>query len=344
LPALFGLLIGYLLSPIHRIFCNKLKLNSSLSALLITLLFLSALVLGLSRLIPAVYNQVAYILSLLPDAIKSFELRWLPSLQEYLAASGLRLSPDLTNRLGSRELFGELSRNGAVALEGLWAATPVVIGRTFNLALIPIILFFVLRDGGRLITAIYDAVPRDVRMLTQAFVAKMDQTLSAVLIGQAMIAGILTVIYTTAFALIGLPFGAVIGLVAGVCRIVPYLDVVVGLVLSLIVILTGATSLYLLLWVGLVFLVVQSFDGMFLTPRIIGMGAGLHPAIVLLSVLSFANWFGFWGVLFAVPVVALIRVICSTLLEIYRGSVFFAHVETDVLELQGQQDYSQRGQ
>ena len=135
-----------------------------------------------------------------------------------------------------------------------------------------------------------------------------------------MVAGILAVLYILGFSIIGLQGAFAIGLIAGACRIINYLDVIVGGTLSLMVILSDFQGIGQLLAVAGVFLVVQSVDGMFITPRVIGDRVGLHPVLVIVSILSFGDLFGFWGVLLAIPVLAVAKVLWFSTKPFYLAS------------------------
>ncbi len=155
----------------------------------------------------------------------------------------------------------------------------------------------------------------------------VDHTLRNVIKGQITVAGILTLMYVIGFGLVNILFGfpsaIAIAIVAGVCRIVPYLDIFVGLVLSGIVITSNFQNWGQVIGVVGVIAVVQLIDGMYITPRVVGERVGLHPLIVILSVLAFADWFGFWGVLLAIPTVAVAKIVFMSLMPLYRSSQVF---------------------
>jgi predicted PurR-regulated permease PerM len=166
-------------------------------------------------------------------------------------------------------------------------------------------------------------VPADIRHSTLELGRRLNAALSAVITGQFIIATTMGLIYMTGLGVIGLNSGVAIGAVAGVCRLVPYLDLIVGLSLSLIVILTDFTSWSQLIAMLSVFAAGQTFDGMFLTPKIIGNRVGMHPLVVIIAVITFADWFGLLGILMAMPLAAVCSIIVSELLKIYRASSFF---------------------
>ena len=106
-------------------------------------------------------------------------------------------------------------------------------------------------------------------------------------------------------------------------RVVPYLDVIVGASLSIIVVLGQGEGLSMIFGVFVVILIVQALDGMLITPRIIVEKAGLHPVVVIASVVAFGDWFGILGILFAVPSVAILLSIVQMAIPYYLNSPFF---------------------
>ena len=169
-------------------------------------------------------------------------------------------------------------------------------------------------------TGLQKIVPVDLIRPVGVFRRRINRALQSVITGQAMVAASLALLYVIGLTVVGLQSAVAIGVVAGLCRLVPYLDVVVGAALSVIVIVSDFHGWGQVAAVALVFLIVQVIDGMYITPRIIGEKIGLHPAVVILSVFAFADWFGFWGVLMVIPVIAVGKVVLTTVLPYYRAS------------------------
>ena len=143
--------------------------------------------------------------------------------------------------------------------------------------------------------------------------------------GQILVICLLSLIYSTAFYLVGLPGGLAVGMITGLSRVIPYLDLIVGGLLSFLILITNDASPDVTLGVVFAFLAVQLLDGLFLTPRIVGQFAGLHPVVIIVAVLSFADTFGFYGILLAIPATAVGRVLLTNLIRSYKNSSFFAN-------------------
>ena len=152
------------------------------------------------------------------------------------------------------------------------------------------------------------------------FIGRVSDALRDAIKGQAIVAGILAVLYVAGLSMIGLQGAVAIGLLSGICRLIPYLDVIIGGSLSLIVVLSDFQGAGQLLAVAGVFLIVQSLDGMLITPRIIGEKVGLHPIIVIVSIIAFGESFGFWGVILAIPGIAVAKVVWYSAKPFYFAS------------------------
>jgi predicted PurR-regulated permease PerM len=216
--------------------------------------------------------------------------------------------------------MSRLSAQLQAGLTGLWHTGTSLVGGVANLVMIPVFTFFMMLDFPRFRGTLSRLTPADLRAPARAVLARVDQTLRSVLQGQITVAAILAVLYVVGFSLIGLQSAIAIGVVAGICRVIPYLDVLVGGSLSLIVILSQFEGFSQVLLVVLVIGVVQGIDGALITPRVIGNRVGLHPLVVIASVLAFGDWFGFWGVLLAIPIVATFNALLAAALPYYLAS------------------------
>jgi len=253
--------------------------------------------------------------------------RHIEPLQFWFASRGYLSEEVFRHYVGDFSLTQEISKNTTNALKQLWTTTPLVLGGALNLVLIPVFSWFFLNYGKIFSSFMLSLVPLDLRSLARLNADKMNKILWGVIKGQVLVAAILAVLYMAGFSIIGLQSGIAIGAIAGICRLVPYLDVVVGIMLSIVVIISQGGTLTMILAVGIVIALVQAIDGMLITPRIIGERAGIHPVIVIASVISFGDWFGILGIVIAVPVVAIVSAVIHIALPYYRNSPFYKRDE-----------------
>lgn len=180
-----------------------------------------------------------------------------------------------------------------------------------------------MRDLLKIYKLIFSLVPNQIRPVFSEFATEVDVKLTRVLRGQFLVIFILCLLYPTALLIAGLPAAIAVGVMIGLARFVPYMDTVVGISLCFFVLVTRSANNELIVAVSIAFLSVQFLDGLFITPRIMGKFSGLHPFFVILSVICFGNWFGFWGVLLAIPAAAILKVALTMMINTYRESDYF---------------------
>jgi predicted PurR-regulated permease PerM len=316
-------LLTYLLAPSVDWFDRKFhKSPRAVVTLVFIAAMLSALGFGLSALLPVLYRQALTILKLVPKAM-DFLSHFIEPLKELLVNNGFAVLGGFEESLFQLDLIKEFSAQMKFGMERLWYSTPLFLGLAINFALVPVFLFFFLRDLPRLHRLAKNNVPEDLRPLLARFMGKVNLRMRSVLKGQVTVALILGVLYCVGLSIVGIDSALVIGIISGICRLIPYFDVVVGVTLSILVIITTDGGLIDLVGVGIVFLVVQLIDGMLITPRVIGGSVGIHPLVVIASIIAFGDWFGFFGVLIAIPFVAFVTVVVETVMPVYRNSEFY---------------------
>ncbi len=174
-----------------------------------------------------------------------------------------------------------------------------------------------------------DLLPRDIQPVVSQLARDSDEMLGAFLRGQFLVMLALGVIYSIGLWLIGLKFALLIGLIAGLVSFVPYLGLIVGIGIAGLAILFQTGDAFQLFWVLLVFGSAQMVEGMLLTPLLVGERIGLHPVAVIFAVLAGGQLFGFFGVLLALPVAAVLAVILRHLHDSYKQSRIY-RINVDV--------------
>ncbi len=166
-------------------------------------------------------------------------------------------------------------------------------------------------------------LPRRIAVDVSGLAREIDEVLGAFLRGQFMVMLALGVIYAIGLWLVGLQAAFLIGMLAGLLSIVPYLGSFVGLAVAIGVALFQFGDWPHALLVLLVFAVGQSLEGMVLTPKLVGDRIGLHPVAVIFAVLAGGQLFGFLGILLALPVAAALNVVARHAHEIYQHSALY---------------------
>jgi predicted PurR-regulated permease PerM len=209
------------------------------------------------------------------------------------------------------DLPGKLQAVLGTVLKGalnFTATTSAVLGQLLNVILIPVLTFYFLNDGEKLWQQfVLRLFPAERRAGLQHKAQIADELMSGFLRGQVTVMAIVGVMTGIGMALVGVPYALFVGLMSGLLNIIPYLGLLISLILTLVVALFTANPVATMIKAAIVFAIVQGLEGSVISPKIVGEKVGLHPMIVILSVLVGAQFFGFWGLLLAVPVAAIIN-------------------------------------
>lgn len=217
----------------------------------------------------------------------------------------------------------EIARESFAFVKKAFASTLAFVLTVLGYFIIPIYLYYFLKDLPKLRESVLDLVPARYRERVTVAAGEIHEVLSAFVRGQLAVCAILAVLYSAGLYLIGIDLAVVIGTLAGIAFIIPYLGTVLGIVLSMIMAaLKFQDLLHPLLCLGW-FAIVQGVEGAVITPRIVGEKVGLHPLVVIVALLIGGQLFGIFGMLLAVPVTAVLNVFSRHLLEAYRNSSYF---------------------
>ena len=192
------------------------------------------------------------------------------------------------------------------------------------MVLIPIIAFYFLLDWNRMLDSLKDLIPKHYEASTLKIVGECHNVLGAFVKGQFLVMVLLGIVYAVGLQLVGLEVGLIIGMVAGLCSIIPYLGFGVGIIAAVIACFFqfGMDPKHLLMILA-VFGIGQLIEGYILQPFLLGDKIGLSPVAVVFAVLAGAQLGGFIGMLIALPVAAVIVVLLKHLKDLYEQSDFY---------------------
>ncbi len=317
----FGL--AYLLDPlIDRMV--KLKMSRSFAIFLALFSSLLVLIATISLIAPLVLVQVEALTEKIPEYIKYVEEKGTPWVESVPKANKQRVIAAIEEGMKSMgDLPVKILKNVS---SGVWSGLSNLMGFLiflFNLVIIPVASFYLLKDFDKITQKIKERIPPRRRPWAQKFFTKVDNVLSDFFRGQLMIASIMASILSVGLFFIGTPMGLVIGLLAGMANIVPYLSIVLGLAPALLMTYLEFQDLTHVVMVVLLFGGAQALEGFVITPRMLEKAIGLHPVAVMAALLIGANFFGFLGLLLAVPCAAVIKVALFEMDTAYLKSDFF---------------------
>ena len=323
LPFLAGMILAYFLDPVaDRL--ERLGLSRLWATVVILIAFIVVLVIGLMILIPVLATQLADFIGRIPDymarlqdAVTGFDPTWI--------AQNTGVDPQ-----SLREWLASLLSQGAGFLttlfKSIWSSGKTLIDIAGLFVVTPVVAFYMLLDWDRMIATVDGWVPRDHVATVRQIAADVNLATAGFVRGQGTLCIVLGIMYAAGLTLVGLNFGLLIGLFAGVISFIPYVGSLTGLALSVgVAFVQFWPDWQWIAAVVAVFLVGQFIEGNILQPRLVGKSVGLHPVWLMFALFAFGYLFGFVGLLVAVPasaaVAVLVRFAISRYLEspLYRG-------------------------
>lgn len=186
-----------------------------------------------------------------------------------------------------------------------------------NMLLIPILVFYILLDINAIFEGFKMLLPPDYRERALAIIGKIDLQLNALLRGQLLANSVFALLMIIAIWLSGLNFALFLGLLAGIANFIPYLGGLFTIIFAILVAIAqygfSAVLVTTLIKVAIAVVIIQTIDGWYLQPNVVGENAGLHPLIVMLALAIAANIAGIPGMLVAVPITVILKVLGSEL-------------------------------
>ncbi len=316
-PFLFAAILAYIGNPLVS-WLARHRLPRTLGAILVLLALIVLLGLLLLILLPLFIKEVRLLWERLPGFLAQLNDHLLPWIN---ARFGVELQFDFA---ALKNLVGENLQGaeglGMKLLASLRIGGLAVLGFVVNLLLVPVVLFYLLRDWNWLLGQLDGLLPRRWHPHLNRIAREIDAVLAEFLRGQIAVMVLMSVVYVAGLWLAGLEFALPIGIITGMLVFVPYVGMVTGLALATLAALMQFPSVSGVIPVWIVFGVGQALEGTLVTPLLVGKRIGLHPVAVIFALLAFGQIFGFFGVLLALPASAALLVGLRHLRERYRSS------------------------
>lgn len=315
-PFILGAALAYLLDPL----ADKLEgwgLSRTLATVLISLVFLIVVILAFVLVVPLLVGQAQALVVALPDMFEK-ALAYLTTKFPTL------LDEESTIRQALVSSQDSLQSKGVAFANEVFSRSLAVVDFLLLLVVAPVVAFYLLLDWDRMTAVVDTWLPRQHAPVIRKLSKDIDKVLAGFVRGQMTVGMILGIFYATALGLIGLQFGMVVGLLAGLLTFIPYVGSTVGGGLSI------GIALFQFwddpIWIGIVaviFIAGQMVEGNFLTPKLVGGSVGLHPVWLMFALYAFGSLLGFAGLLIAVPAAACIGVLGRFSVANYRQSKLY---------------------
>ncbi len=321
LPFLIGMVFAYLFDPLVSILEQKLKIPRAISSSALVLGLFAVLVVFCIILIPYIQAQLVYLVHNMPQYIKLIQDQVTKLANKF---SDFFPEQDISSiKEGVSNILHGFVDWGVVFASGLLSKGLVFANILSLIIITPIVAIFFLKDWPNFVGKIENLVPRRYSETVFKIAKDMHQKLRFWVRGQALIAFILILYYSTALSIIQVGSSVFIALISGLFSFIPYFAVSFGFVAS---IFSGVFSNfggagYMAILV--VFILGGLIEGAVLSPLLIGNSVGLHPLWIVFAVMAGAKIGGFMGVLIAVPVAAVLGVVIRFSIQQYLQSAYY---------------------
>jgi len=325
-PFLAAAILAYVGDPlVDRL---EKRLPRGVAVALVFALIVGGIALGLVLLVPMLQQQIMTFTAKLPTYIDRIQTQFLPWVSQQLGVE----KPNL--QLGElKQMLAERLKNAGGMALSVWQTVSqsgmALMATIANLVLIPVLTFYLLRDWDIMVGRVHELIPRHVERTVAALARESDEVLGAFLRGQVMVMLALGTVYSVGLWLVGLDFSLLIGILAGLVSFVPYLGFVVGITAAGAAAMLQFQDVAMLLPVLLVFGVGQLLESFVFTPLLVGDKIGLHPVAVIFAVMAGGQLFGFFGILLALPVAAVVMVVLRHAHERYINSKLYERRGSD---------------
>ena len=318
-PFICSLVVAYFLDPLVDYLTNKHKLARLTSTALILILFLSIFIGASAILLPIIYAQTAELINALPKYLQIITQNFYPQIVSTLNGFGIKLDSDFAHLVSGEKFNSYFLSLSQDFFSRALSSSATFINILSLIFIMPILVFYLLKDWDILMQKIYELLPRGIAGTIKQIAKEIDKTLAGYVRGQFHVCLILAAFYSISLSFAGLNFGFLIGFLTGMFAFMPYIGMLFGTSAAIIIALfQWGFDFANLAPVVIIFLVAQLIESNFLTPKLIGNKIGLHPVWIIFGLFLFGALFGFFGVLLAVPLTAICGVIIKYFVLQYK--------------------------
>ncbi|QCR35347.1 AI-2E family transporter [Nissabacter sp. SGAir0207] len=301
-PLLVAIVLAYLLEwPTARL--QRLGCSRGWAAGIVLTLFAGVVLLGLLVVAPLTWQQGVKLVTDLPAMVNHFYsyAQSLPRRYPALVDAGIldMMAQDVRTRL--TVLGGSVVSFSLASLVGLLTLS-------IYLVLVPLMLFFLLKDKEQMLGAVRRVLPRNRGLAGQVW-QEMNQQITNYIRGKVLEMVVVGVATYLVFLVLGLQYSLLLAVLVGFSVLIPYIGAVIA-TLPVVGVALFQWGLGADFWTLMIaYLVVQGLDGNLLVPLLFSGAVNLHPLVIILSVIVFGGLWGFWGVFFAIPLATLVKAV-----------------------------------
>ena len=314
-PVILALVLYYLINPLINVLENKLHVNRIISIAFVFIIILALLIWGVMSLIPFVQSQVDSLVKNWPQYWDSLN----KSLQNMFSDPKLHIVKErlaTTNASITKSFEKSMSQILPQTMNNLSSAVSVLTNVVMILLTAPFILFFMLKDDKKFKISVVKFVPNRLKKSVSDMLSEISQSLSSYITGQLTVAFWVAVMFFVGYLIIGQRYALILGIVAGILNLIPYVGSALALIPSLVIAAFIAPSM--VIKVLIVFAVEQTIETRVISPIIVGNKMQMHPVTTILVLLVSAGLYGLVGMIAGIPIFAILKIICTRIFNWFK--------------------------
>ncbi len=304
IPFIIGIGLAYILAPIVDILENK-RVPKILAILACLIPIIALLPLLIFFIISGLVNEMQGLIKIIPSVIQQGQLYFRVGIKK-LMELGMDIDPNIltntiTNQLNSilSGIFGTISQIG----KGIGSIIIII----YNIIIIPLSAYLLLSDRKRIMDWFRNLFPTAERKQIDGFIEKLNFSLARFFRGQIVLMALVGFIVGFSLWILGIRYYLLLGLIAGVCNLIPNIGYILSFIPAILIGITSANPLVNLIKIVSVYVSEQVVENLYLGPVIIGRASRLHPLVVMVALIIGGATFGIWGVVLAIPVTIFVR-------------------------------------
>ena len=314
-PVILALVLYYLINPLINVLESKLHINRIISIAFVFIIILALLIWGVMSLIPFVQSQVDSLVKNWPQYWDSLN----KSLQNMFSDPKLHIVKErlaTTNASITKSFEKSMSQILPQTMNNLSSAVSVLTNVVMILLTAPFILFFMLKDDKKFKVSVVKFVPNRLKKSVSDMLSEISQSLSSYITGQLTVAFWVAVMFFVGYLIIGQRYALILGIVAGILNLIPYVGSALALIPSLVIAAFIAPSM--VIKVLIVFAVEQTIETRVISPIIVGNKMQMHPVTTILVLLVSAGLYGLVGMIAGIPIFAILKIICTRIFNWFK--------------------------
>ncbi|WP_301048829.1 AI-2E family transporter [Lactobacillus intestinalis] len=314
-PLLLAVIQYYIMNPLVDILEKKLKVPRVLTIVVLFIIVIAILIWIINTLIPIAQGQINAL-------IKNWPHIWNDStnaVQEALRDPRLHsVKSNLQSMVDNAQktLFRSSQDAFNTTLGNITSAVNIITMVGMTLLTAPFILFFMLKDGHQLRPYITKFAPQRWQESFSKLLYDINYALASYIRGQITVAFWVGVMFSIGYTVVGLPYGLALAILAGFMNLIPYFGTFIAFIPALAISIMSSTSM--LIKVLVVFMIEQTIESRLISPLVMGNKLEMHPITTILVLIGASSVWGLWGVIFGIPIYAILKIIVSRVYNYYR--------------------------